>query len=64
MALDVMTKGEITTLFKATPKSISLRTTVPEGVVRHVGLKPGDKLDWSIEARDGGLIITVRKVKV
>ena len=56
-----MATGEKTKLVQSSPKSSSLRTTVPEGIVTHFGLKKGDALDWSIEARDGGLIIVVKK---
>jgi len=55
--------GEVTTLTKASPKFSSLRTTVPMGLVKQFNLKEGDRLDWSIEARGGELIIVVRKVE-
>ena len=41
--------------------SHSLRTTVPEFIVAQFSLKAGEFLDWSIEARNGDLIIVVRK---
>ncbi|MCP8307723.1 MAG: AbrB/MazE/SpoVT family DNA-binding domain-containing protein [archaeon] len=59
-----MGSGEITTISKAATTTGSIRTVIPKGIARQFNLKPGDKLDWSIEARDGGLIITMRKVKV
>jgi bifunctional DNA-binding transcriptional regulator/antitoxin component of YhaV-PrlF toxin-antitoxin module len=52
--------GEITTLTKAAPKTISLRTTVPANIVRQFNLKEGDKLDWSLKADQGDLIIIVK----
>lgn len=59
-----MGSGEITSLTKASPKAPhSLRTTVPQGIVKQFNLKQGDKLDWMIEARDGQLIVVVKKVK-
>lgn len=52
--------GEITTLTKAAPNTISLRTTVPANIVRQFNLKEGDKLDWSLKADQGDLIIIVK----
>jgi bifunctional DNA-binding transcriptional regulator/antitoxin component of YhaV-PrlF toxin-antitoxin module len=53
--------GEETTLAKNSPKFASLRTTIPMSIVRQWKLKEGDKLDWSWEARDGEMILVVRK---
>lgn len=55
--------GEITTLTKAAPKTISLRTTVPANIVRQFKLANGDKLDWILEVQDGKLIVVVTPVK-
>jgi hypothetical protein len=53
--------GEETTLAKNSPKFASLRTTIPMSIVRQWQLKEGDKLDWSWEARDGEMILLVRR---
>ncbi|MDQ6864259.1 MAG: AbrB/MazE/SpoVT family DNA-binding domain-containing protein [Thermoproteota archaeon] len=53
--------GEETTLAKNSPKFASLRTTIPMSIVRQWQLKEGDKLDWSWEARDGEMILVVRR---
>jgi len=53
--------GEETTLAKNSPRFASLRTTIPMSIVRQWGLKQGDKLDWSWEARNGEMILVVRK---
>jgi hypothetical protein len=53
--------GEETTLAKNSPRFTSLRTTIPMSIVRQWGLKEGDKLDWSWEARNGEMILVVRK---
>jgi len=53
--------GEETTLAKNSPRFASLRTTIPMSIVRQWRLKEGDKLDWSWEARNGELILVVRK---
>ncbi|HET7147992.1 MAG TPA: AbrB/MazE/SpoVT family DNA-binding domain-containing protein [Candidatus Nitrosopolaris sp.] len=56
--------GEETTLAKNSPKFASLRTTIPMSIVRQWQLKEGDKLDWSWEARDGEMILVVRRKRV
>lgn len=56
--------GEITTLTPATSKRGSLRTTVPISMVRHYGLKAGDKLDWDFEVKEGEMVIVVHPLKI
>ena len=56
--------GETTTLTLAATGKASLRTTVPMSVVRQFGLKQGDKLDWTFEAKDGKIIVVVKPIKV
>lgn len=51
--------GEQTVLTKATPKSDSLRTTVPMSIVKQFGLTEGDRLKWEIQARDNELVVMV-----
>lgn len=51
--------GEVTTLTFARPKSQSLRTTVPQGISKQFSLHEGDQLDWTIEPREGKLIVVV-----
>ena len=53
--------GEETTLAKNSPRFASLRTTIPMSIVRQWRLKEGDRLDWSWEARNGEMILVVRK---
>jgi len=45
----------------ARPKSTSLRTTVPEGVVQLIDLKAGDELIWTVTANKGAVVITLSK---
>jgi bifunctional DNA-binding transcriptional regulator/antitoxin component of YhaV-PrlF toxin-antitoxin module len=52
--------GEVTTLALNAPNKASLRTTIPMFIVKQWGLKAGDKLDWSLEARKNEVIIFVR----
>jgi bifunctional DNA-binding transcriptional regulator/antitoxin component of YhaV-PrlF toxin-antitoxin module len=55
--------GEITTLALNSPKRASLRTTIPMFIVKQWGLRAGDKLDWSLEARKDEIVILVRKAE-
>ena len=55
--------GEITKLTFAKTASTSLRTTVPMSIVRQFGLGNGDKLDWTLDIKDGKMIIVVTPIK-
>lgn len=52
--------GEITTVTKAATKTTSLRTTVPASIARQFNLKNRDKLDWSLRAEGGEMVIIVK----
>lgn len=55
--------GFITTIAKASTIANSYRTTVPAGIMSHFSLKEGDKLDWTLKAENGKLIIIVKPEK-
>ena len=55
--------GEITTLSKASSKIESLRTTIPQSIVRFMKLNEGDKIDWDLKAQDNKIILIVTKVE-
>jgi hypothetical protein len=55
--------GERTTLAKASSNFASLRTVVPMSIVKQWSLKEGDQLDWSWEARNGEMIIVIKKAE-
>ena len=55
--------GEITYLNKATNKGESLRTTVPMSIVKQFGLTEDDKLDWTLKAEGGELVIHIKPLK-
>jgi bifunctional DNA-binding transcriptional regulator/antitoxin component of YhaV-PrlF toxin-antitoxin module len=61
--MKVSTMGEITTLTKAATKTTSLRTTVPASIARQFNLKEKDKLDWTLRAEDGTMVIVVKPIK-
>jgi len=50
------------TLSTARPNTISLRATVPEGIVAFLELQSGDKLEWKMEIMNGERVTIVRKV--
>lgn len=51
------------TATSARPNTKSLRATIPEGVVFHLSLKDGDKLEWKKMTIDGVSTVIVRKAK-
>jgi bifunctional DNA-binding transcriptional regulator/antitoxin component of YhaV-PrlF toxin-antitoxin module len=55
--------GEITYLNKASPKTESLRTTVPSSIIKQFGLTEYDKLEWILKAEGGDLVIIVKPQK-
>lgn len=53
---------ERTKLVVANPTK-SLRTTVPAGIARQLGLGSGDFLEWQLAVKDGVMIIEVTPAK-
>ena len=51
----------ITTATTASPKTKSLRATIPEGVVAYLGIVDGDKLEWRMEIMEGQKVVLMRK---
>lgn len=45
----------------ARPNSPSLRTTIPEAVVKMMELKAGDEISWSIRPLAKGIEVTLSK---
>jgi hypothetical protein len=56
-------EGEITTVTINSSKRRSLRSTIPMSVVKNMGLKVGDNLNWKYEIRNGEIVTTVTKLK-
>jgi antitoxin component of MazEF toxin-antitoxin module len=56
-------EGEKTTLTRASPKTDSLRTTVPMSIVKQFGLKEGDEIYWKLGVENGELGISVKPNK-
>lgn len=59
----VTEQGEVTILANATSKSQSLRTTVPIGIIRQLGLKEGDRLLWELKPNKDQLIVVVSPLR-
>jgi antitoxin component of MazEF toxin-antitoxin module len=57
--------GKKSHITKATTTSNSLRTTIPEDVVKNMGLNIGDVLDWEVHAagEKGKKYAKVRKLE-
>jgi len=55
--------GEITYLNKASPKTESLRTTVPASIIKQFGLTEYDMLEWILKAEGSELVIQVKPKK-
>ncbi len=56
-------EGETSVIAIAQTKSQSLRTTIPMGVVRQLGLKQGVLLNWKIDkTKDGEFVVIVKPV--
>lgn len=51
------------TLGIAKTGTMSLRATVPQGIVAFLELQSGDKLEWKMEIIDGERVAIVRKMK-
>lgn len=51
------------TLGIAKTGTVSLRVTVPEGIVAFLELKAGDKLDWKMDITNNERVVIVRKLK-
>jgi antitoxin component of MazEF toxin-antitoxin module len=54
--------GEFTTkVTVARPNSNSLRTTIPESVVKLMDLNPGNEISWTVKALREGFTITLTR---
>ena len=54
---------EITSVNTATTVSKSLRTTVPNSIVRHFDLKDKDRLEWELKVEDDNFYIKIKPFK-
>lgn len=55
--------GETTVLSGATSNSKSLRATVPMGIVKQLGLKEGDQLNWQLKIDGDRFAVLVTPLK-
>ncbi len=55
--------GEKSIVAKANTKSSSVRTTIPEKIVREIEITVGDVLDWETTMQGGRKIIRIKKLE-
>ena len=55
--------GAKSTVAKASSKSPSIRTTIPEGIAKEMGLEVGDVLDWETASEGGKRVMKARKLQ-
>ncbi len=57
--------GETSKVAKASSKSPSLRITIPESIVRQMGIRVGDVMDWEVYLdSESRRALRVRKLQV
>lgn len=61
--IQLICMGFKTTIAKASTIANSYRTTVPASVINQFNLKEKDKLDWSLRAEGGKIIVIVKPEK-
>jgi bifunctional DNA-binding transcriptional regulator/antitoxin component of YhaV-PrlF toxin-antitoxin module len=55
--------GSKSAVAKASNKSSSVRTTIPEKIAKALSIEPGDILDWELTEEKGRQILKVRKLQ-
>lgn len=55
--------GSKSTVARATTSSSSIRSTIPENIVKDMGLKVGDILDWQVVEEKGKKYAKFRKLE-
>ncbi|HEX7031520.1 MAG TPA: AbrB family transcriptional regulator [Nitrososphaera sp.] len=55
--------GEKSIVAKASSKSPSVRTTIPEKIVKEMEIAIGDVLDWETMMQGGRKIIKIKKLE-
>jgi hypothetical protein len=58
-----MTVGYKSAVARASNKSPSVRTTIPEKIAQEVRIKPGDILDWEVLFEKDRKVMKVRKLE-
>jgi bifunctional DNA-binding transcriptional regulator/antitoxin component of YhaV-PrlF toxin-antitoxin module len=55
--------GEKSIVAKASSKSPSVRTTIPEKIVKEMEIAVGDVLDWETTTQGGRKVVRVKKLE-
>jgi bifunctional DNA-binding transcriptional regulator/antitoxin component of YhaV-PrlF toxin-antitoxin module len=58
---NILVMADFTKANKASPKSESLRTTIPNTVVSALNIKEGDKLLWDLQAVGNQMVVIFSK---
>lgn len=61
--IQIISLREITKLTKANTRSNSLRATIPNNIVKELGLQESDFLEWDIFEDSNGKYAKIKKVK-
>lgn len=63
MLIDIDLMGEKSIVAKASSKSPSVRTTIPEKIVKEMEIAIGDVLDWETTMQGGRKMIRIKKLE-
>lgn len=55
--------GYKSAVVRASSKSPSVRTTIPEKIAKEMAIKPGDIMDWEVISEKGRHVIKVKKLE-
>ena len=61
--MTLINMGFVTTIAKASTVANSYRTTVPAGIMSQFNLKEGDRIDWTLKAENGEIVVIVKPLK-
>lgn len=47
----------------ANPHTKSMKVGLPKEIVKVLGVKPGDKMDWQVDITDGEITVIAKKLE-
>ena len=47
----------------ANPQTKSMKVGLPKEIVKVLGVKPGDKMDWRVDVTDGEITVIAKKLE-
>ena len=63
MRIGDVSSGSKSKVSRANPRTTSLSSVVPKGIVEQLGLEAGDYLDWELQSSGSSKYVLVRKLK-